>query len=184
MNYPLKFNPNGDRVIEVVGEAFFIVAKDTSRPFKVISQGQTIEVLGTEFNICSYPDEEVVYTTLIEGKVKVVNDKNKAEFELIPGQQLNYSKEDGDAFSMQVNVEEYIAWVDDRYIFKEKRLEDIMRTLSRWYNVNFIFEEEKFKDLKFNGVFDRRKNFEEILEVLEKTNEMKFKSDYEGIIIY
>ncbi len=184
MRYPVKFDPNGDRIVEIIGEAYLMVAKDANRPFKVKTGDQIIEVLGTEFNICAYEDELNIHTTLAEGRIKISNQLNENVYEMEPGYQLNFSKETGDAYKAKVNVEEYISWRNDLYLFKSKRLEDIMKTLTRWYDIEFIFENEKYKDIRFTGEFDRSKNLENILEILEHTNEMRFKSDYEGIVIY
>jgi ferric-dicitrate binding protein FerR (iron transport regulator) len=185
LKYPIVFNPEGERVVELSGEAYFEVAKDTKRPFKVKLNEQTIEVLGTEFNVSSYSDESHIYTTLVKGKVKVTNNQNpENSFCLEPGHQLSYSKESGNILNVEVDVDQYVSWKDDIYKFKAKRLEDIMITLSRWYNVNIIFENEDYKEIRFTGEINRVKNFEDILNIIEKTNEVKFKSDYEGIVIY
>ncbi len=185
ITYPSIFLPGEERIVELEGEAYFQVAKDINRPFKVKINNQLVEVLGTTFNISSYDDDEYQCVTLVEGKVKVETSTVSSEsFYLEPGTQLSYSQLKHTTTKTTVDVNYYISWVNDSYLFKNKSLENIMKTFSRWYDIDVVFKDFGKKNILFTGEIDRVQNFENVLEVIEKTNEVKFKLVNGQIIIY
>jgi len=174
LRYPVSF-AGDERIVELSGEAYFEVSKDKTRPFKVITDEQVVEVLGTEFNLSSYSDEELIYTTLVEGQLKVYTEENPELSQiLLPGFQTYYFREEGLIAKRKVDVYEYTAWKDGVFCFKNKPLEDMMKTLARWYDINVVFENEAKKNIRFNGDLERYDNFEKIPILLEKTYEVKF----------
>ncbi len=170
LEHPAKFAGN-TREVTVKGEAFFEVARDLAHPFIVHVEGQgDVQVLGTGFGITSYPDE-ITYITLAHGKIAYKKDKQKP-IEIVPGEQLKISSEN--IFKRHVNVEEYIAWKDGKFVFRDKSLKEIMHTLERWYNVKIRFEDEGLQDLKFTGDVRRYDSINVLLDALKLTNEMDY----------
>ena len=131
LKYPVVFRGT-ERVVELSGEAYFKVSKDALRPFVVKMNGVNVRVLGTSFNVRSYADEGQVVTTLVEGKVKV-NDQD-----IVAGEQAVYSKNDGKTTVRQVEVEQYVAWQEGTFVFRNERLENVMKTLGRWYGLKRV----------------------------------------------
>lgn len=170
LKFPTLFSGN-TRVVELSGEAYFEVAKDKTKPFKVISDKQTVEVLGTHFNINGYSDELNTKTTLLEGSVKVT-DHSKQTLILKPGDQSTLNSKNFERQS--VDVDEAVAWKNGQFIFTNESLDVIMRKIARWYNVDIVFE-KGLDDPTFTGAVSRYKNVSEVLATLELTNSVHFK---------
>jgi len=178
LTYPAQFEGN-ERVVELEGEAYFEVRnetldmrletplKSTGRPFRVISKGQTVEVLGTQFNISAYADEAEIKTTLVEGRVKV----NAAEspFEgllLVPGEQAILT---GTMMrKQQVDVEQFIAWKDGLFSFRETELHAVMSQLSRWYDVTIAYQ-DNVPTTHYYGAISRNESLAGVLELLQQS---------------
>ncbi len=151
LRYPTQFADN-KRVVLLEGEAYFEVSKDKTRPFIVKTQGVDVRVLGTHFNISSYADEDAVRTTLVEGSVSVMDNKNPDENLLLsPGHQAVFSKKSGDLKNKKVNVDLYASWKDGKFVFQESSLTDIMNRVSRWYDVKVFYQNREAGDLNFTG---------------------------------
>ncbi|WP_159520672.1 FecR family protein [Sunxiuqinia indica] len=183
LRYPTAFV--GDvRQVELEGEAYFEVTKNTAMPFQVVSQGQVVEVLGTEFNLSSYNNDDLIYTTLVEGQVKVYTEDNPELTQtLVPGYQTYMYKESGDISVRKVDVNEYVAWKEGVFYFKNENLENMMHTISRWYDIDVIFEQERKRSLKFTGEIKRYENLERMLQLLEETQEVNFTKEGKEIRI-
>ncbi len=175
LKYPAFFESKKARKIHLTGEAYFETARDTSRPFivKIDNKGE-VKVLGTHFNIKAYEDDNKVLTTLAEGKVSYQSEKSGEEIILNPGQQA-IAFDTGDIEVNKVNIKEYTGWKDGLHIFKDRRLEDIMNNLERWYNVNVTYEDPSLKDLIFSGNLKRYENINKFLKLLETTGDVKYK---------
>jgi transmembrane sensor len=179
IKYPTQFN--GDqRIAELEGEAYFEVAKNKSKPFLVKSANQTIEVLGTHFNVHAYNNESVVKTTLLEGSVAVSSKNQKAI--LKPGQQANVSESSSKIAVKEVDTEAAIAWKNGRFKFDNADLKSVMKQLERWYGIKVEYRGD-VSDVRFNGGTFRNKNLSEVLKVLELSN-IKFKVEGKTIIVY
>lgn len=160
--YPSRFD-GMERMVEIEGEAYFSVTKDPERPFKVISRGQQIEVLGTEFNISAYADEAGVKTTLVEGSVELLVGTSGERLSLASNEQ---SLLRGTVISkQQVNVGPYIAWKNGDFRFDNTPLADMMRQMSRWYDVEVIYESDVPNEL-FSGTMSRDVTLQTVLELL------------------
>ena len=174
------FFQGGERRVRLAGEAYFEVARDESRPFRVEAQGVTVEVLGTKFNVTAYPDEENTATTLVEGRVRLTNLAGK-EVELNPGEQaVALGKE---IRVGKVNVENVISWMTGRYYFYQARLEEIFRQAERWYGVRVRFEEEELKDIRFSGGVLKFNPVEDLLKMVEATGPVRFRVDGKNILV-
>lgn len=179
LKYPVVFG-NGKREVELEGEGYFKVARDAEKPFRVVVKQQTVEVLGTEFNVDAYPDEENVYTTLVSGKVKV--DADGQSVVLDPGMQTVVN--DKGMHARKVNVEEIVSWRSGMFVLEDHTLEEIMSKLTRWYDFTVFYQNSSLKEVSFKGKIPRYVSFESILNILEKTGEVKFKVKGKIVTIY
>jgi len=169
IKYPVNFVEGEPRNLELVyGEAYFKVSPSSKHQgcvFRVISDVQEVEVLGTEFNIKAYNDEQHLVTTLVEGTVKVAVDEEKLL--LFPNDQVIMGVDGKSLEKHKVNVDYDIAWVRGYFNFKDKPLKDIMKVLSRWYDVDIVFDSKALQDTKFSGLLNRKQNIEDILEGIQ-----------------
>lgn len=172
LKYPVTFINGKMRQVELVyGEAYFEVSPSTDHKgstFKVLTQSQEIEVLGTEFNIKAYKDEPNIYTTLVEGKVSLSTASMKQL--LAPNQQSNFNMASNRVTIYTVDVYSEISWKNGLFSFKSMPLEDIMKVLSRWYDVEVVFADPNVEKVKFNGVLSKNQHLEEILTTIQNTN--------------
>ena len=158
------------RIIELSGEAYFVVAKDEKHPFVVKTPDLSVKVLGTSFNLRAYGNEKNVVTTLAEGKVQVFDGQKFRD--ITPGEQVVYEKETKNMQVKQVDVSRYTAWRDGKFIFRNERLEDIMMYLARWYNVQYKFMDDKVKDIRIGAKLNRYSDMSPIIEMLKTNAEM------------
>jgi len=179
--FPTAFTGN-ERVVKVTGEAYFEVTHDKLHPFKVISDKQEIAVLGTHFNIKSYPDDQAISTTLLEGSVKVSDISSGHSGVLKPGQQSNLDRTNRKIAISTVNTDEIMAWKNGFFVFDNQNIAGIMQAMSRWYDVDIKFEHPN-NDERFGGTFSRSSNLPDILNSLEKIGNVHFKIDKRKIIV-
>ncbi len=172
---------NGPRKVELEGEAYFEVCK-TGQPFIVCTQGMQVEVLGTTFNISAYPQEEY-QTTLVNGSVKV-NTETGESCILKPSQQATISLGNSSIQIRMVDAGFYTSWIKGKIHFKDQRLEDIMKILSRWYDMEVIFANEKIKDLRFGCNVDRYSEITPFVRLLEETQKVHVKVNNKTITFY
>jgi transmembrane sensor len=180
LKYPVNFIEGESRNVELVyGEAYFDVSPSTEHKgakFKVFNQSQEIEVLGTEFNLKAYKDEIYIYTTLVEGVV-AVNFKNRKQ-NLTPNQQSTFDLSTKNFLVKEVDVYNEISWKDGVFSFQRKSLSEIMRVISRWYDMDVRFENTDMKNAGFNGVLRKNQKLEKILESIKSYGVIQ---DYEII---
>lgn len=186
LSYPAKFD-RGERVVELTGEAYFKVKKQNDHArFLVKTPTETVEVLGTEFNISAYSDDVNSHTTLVTGSVEVSSSVNQladseVRVRLQPGEQAWVGP---NAIQVHdVNVQDFIAWREGSFRFNETPLEDIMKQIARWYEVEIEFLDDDLRREAFTGVFARRQNASHILSGLQKTGDVKFTVKGKKIII-
>lgn len=165
ITYPTNFIHN-DRTIILNGEAYFEVAHNALKPFRVISNGQTIEVLGTHFNVHSYQDESINKTTLLEGSIKITSGKTNARLE--PGQQslINQNGKVAGIVISEVNTDESIAWTHGFFEFKNASTREVMLSAARWYDLNITYSNET-SDIKITGSISRNVNLSGLINLLE-----------------
>jgi len=173
LHYPTKFNAI-ERKVELKGEAYFEVSKGKI-PFKVVSEGQEIEVLGTHFNVNAYTEEPFVATTLIEGSVKVRSTQNDSQGKSVilkPNQQVLLNQ--GNMELKEVDVDNFVGWKNNLIVFESQNLDNIMRQIARWYDVEIDFKDESLKNKKFSGKISKYKEVSEVLKMLELTDLVHF----------
>lgn len=173
LRFPTRFADV--RRVVLSGEAYFEVAHDAERPFRIVSGDQMTEVLGTTFNVSCYEEDTLVYTTLVEGEVVVsLRDQPGSQQRLQPNHQSRLSPTAGTITQRPVETEHYVAWRRGRFAFADQPLEEIMRTLARWYDVEVHFANDTARTYRFTGNLPRYENFEKILELLRATGEVEF----------
>jgi transmembrane sensor len=179
LKYPTSFAGN-ERHVELTGEAYFEVAKNAAKPFFVKTKDQTVEVLGTHFNINSYADEKAIKTTLLEGSVKVSNGVNRQTIKLSPGQQ-SVNITGGITVLPDADTDEAIAWKNGKFIFHNTDLQTIMRQLGRWYDVDVEYE-GAIASKHYMGRISRNVPVSQIFEIL-KTSGINFTINGRKIIV-
>lgn len=190
LRYPASFS-GSVRAVDITGEAYFEVAKNTAQPFKVtVANKGVVEVLGTHFNINSYQDEQATKITLLEGSVKVSMAQASPQpminsTVIKPGQQALYNTDaqSNETIKVKSNVDiaAVMAWKNGFFNFDNADLQTVMRQLSRWYNVEVIFNGNISKR-NFGGEMQRDLNLSEVLKLLEKNN-VHFKIDGNKLIV-
>ncbi|GEL09825.1 FecR family protein [Flavobacterium glycines] len=169
LKFPVAFIEGQTRQVELVyGEAYFDVSPSTKHKgahFKVLSNKQQVDVIGTEFNIKAYKDEENSYTTLVEGKVDV-NIENRKQ-RLVPNQQLNLNIKTSSSFVKNVDVYNEISWKEGVFSFENITLRDMMKVLSRWYDFNVTFKNKAIENEIFDGVLRKNQSLDEILRSIK-----------------
>ncbi|WP_276089146.1 FecR domain-containing protein [Pedobacter sp. JY14-1] len=203
LEFPDQFSGK-ERKILLQGEAYFAVKHNAQQPFRVVSKtpdgkAQVVEDIGTEFNINAYADESVVKTTLVEGAARVIpinlvrhsddrrnllNGKDKGSLAalemtgrdgivLAPDKQATFS--DGKLTVKTVDAMAAVAWKEGLFVYNATPLEEVMRQIARWYNVEIQYEKESLKKVPMGGAVSRYDNVSRILKTLENTGAVKFK---------
>ena len=173
LKYPVEFM--GDRrVVDLDGEAYFEVHKDNQRPFVVRTKGAEVCVLGTSFNVNTYGDDGRIYTTLVNGSVRVLSVKNGQEKVLTPGMQGVMNMQTGQLMVREVDVESYVAWREGRFVFRTMTLDLIMQQLQRWYDFEVFYQNLELKDYEFRGVIKRDMDLDKELSVIKATTNVDF----------
>ncbi|MFC0513893.1 FecR family protein [Mucilaginibacter angelicae] len=182
LKFPTAFNGK-ERNVELKGEAYFEVVKNKAMPFHVSSSGQTIEVLGTHFDVNAYNDEAALKTTLLEGSVKVA--KGGLSAMLKPGQQSSISNNETNALikvSEVADIDEIMAWKNGNFHFNNTDIKTVMRQVSRWYDVDIEYAGKLPDDDVFTGTFSRNLTAAKALKVLEFSG-VNFKIEGRKIIV-
>ena len=153
-----------ERLVKLSGEAFFEVEKDADHPFKVVVEGQTIEVLGTSFNVRAYENSTKIQTTLKTGKIKLSTSKGFTT--LSPGEQTELDKTTGQLVLNKVNTNHFDSWKEGRYEFINENLVEVFRVVERWYDVELVYNEGDFKTMNYSGVIKRNNSVQHFLALL------------------
>lgn len=172
IEYPVAFD-GAKRVVKASGEVYFDVARDTAHPFVVEMTNLDVEVLGTSFNVRDYADEDYVEATLVSGKIKVNAGKESCILE--PNYQAVLDKKNNTLETKEVDVSEFVDWKSGKLNVRNRRLEDILNRLSKWYDVYVFYVNEEAKDIRFYANIDRYSNMNELLDKFEKTGQVEFR---------
>ncbi len=174
LHYPDKFDSK-ERVVEVSGEAYFSVQKDSLRPFYVIAGEQKIRVYGTTFNVRNYGDDSLAYTTLETGSIAISRlDGQGGEVFIKPDHQAIFNKTESHLVMQQVDAKRISAWRYGRFVFDGQTLLNIMRDLSRWYNFEYEFLDPSIKEIRFFGSIPRYAEFVTAITILENCGDIRF----------
>lgn len=177
LTYPSRFGQK-ERKVAIEGEAFFDVAEDTDRPFIVSSQGVNMKVLGTVFNVYSYPEAGYIQTSLLEGKLKVYPENEETECVILsPNQQVTI-----DEGQMQVDViadTGHFLWTEGIYSFHNEPLSNILRKLELYFDINIEVKDPTIYTWEYTGKFRQRDGLDEILRIINKIHKFKIEKDEE-----
>lgn len=177
LKFPALFTGK-ERLVELSGEAYFDVAKNSNMPFNVKTRDVNVIVTGTEFNIMAYYDEPFSTTTLVEGSVRVSNQSERIS--LNPGEQA-FSDKKEQLSKKSADVEEAIAWKSGLFQFNNADINTVMNQLSRWYDVSVEYR-SKVPDKRFGGYISRNSNLSQVLKMLELSG-LKFEIEDKKIIV-
>lgn len=169
LKIPVAFIDGKTREVELIyGEAYFDVSPSINHKgskFKVLNQNQEIEVIGTEFNIKAYKDEKYVFTTLVEGKVVVENGISKQN--LVPNEQSILDKDSNNIKIAKVDASSEVSWKRGIFSFRDKPLKDIVKVISRWYDIDIIIGNKALENTTFRGVLRKDQNLEALLSIIK-----------------
>ncbi|MBL1409011.1 FecR family protein [Sphingobacterium faecale] len=170
LSFPSRFEGR-ERRVTLDGEGFFVVKHEVGNPFYVVSKGQLVEDLGTSFNIRSYINDGPQVTTLVEGAAKV-ND-----VALRPRQQA--VRTEGSPISLaEADLDQVLGWQQGNFVFRGETLEEVFRTVARWYDVDVVFAREQTKHITVGGTISRSRTIRAVLDLMERTG--KVKCDIQG----
>lgn len=175
--YPSRFDEDS-RNVQLDGEAYFKVTKNGHHPFKVKTpQKAVIKVYGTQFNVEAYAADEIITATLVEGSIAMAYENKKsdwAEKKILPGQEIVYTATQQNIKVDQADVEVAIAWKDGKLIFRDTPFREVLKTLSKRFNVDFVVKDPKCFEASFTGVLQKQR-LERILEYISVSSGIKFK---------
>lgn len=173
LKFPVVFTAN-QRNVELQGEGYFEVASDHSKPFSVAAKGMKVRVLGTHFNISAYANDDAVRASLVEGSIRAEN--QSSAMLVAPGQQAVLKDGFGAIKVKPVNIQDAIAWTNGNFVFRNEPIEEIMKKISRWYNIEVKYEGDS-KRQEFGGKYYKQNSLSELLSSLALTGTVKFKID-------
>jgi transmembrane sensor len=170
LRFPVNFSNLRERKVELIGEAYFEVKSNKSKPFRVASEGQTVEVLGTHFNVMAYPNEKNLETTLLEGKVSVKT--GGTEKSIVPGEQSQLRNGSIKVLKL-ADPESVVAWKNNLFQFDNMDIDKVLRQIERWYDVEVNYVGAR-PDVYFTGVIPKDVKVSRILMALEQACGVKF----------
>lgn len=174
----ISYNSNSfnkkNREIKLSGEAYFQVAKNEKKPFKVTTQWGSVNVTGTAFNVKSYPDSEFFETVLSEGSVVLNFSINQQNIELTPGEKALFNSKTKGIQISQVDTEMYSSWRNEQIIFKDATLNDLIDELERIYDIKFLLTDPQIGNYRFRGMFSYDNNLIDALEKIKKTAQLNY----------
>lgn len=198
LKYPAEFN-GASREIYLSGEAFFDVKKDAEHPFVIHTDKMSIKVLGTSFDVKAYKNDRDYSTSLLSGAIQIQLKATKKQILLKPSEKFslqNKANPRADTLAYSISTLSLLeagdnpatafmetSWLNHQLRFKEEPFEVLANNLSRWYGVQIIFKNEKLKDVKFTGLFEKE-NLTEALKVLQLIESFQYKIANKTVYIY
>ena len=187
LKYPSHF-AKGERVVELEGEAYFEVKRVQTessdvhfQPFKVVSANQTITVLGTEFNVSAYHDEDDTKTTLVDGKVRIQAAQDRKNITLFPGEQGITGQ--GGLGKNKVDVSDYIDWKNGEFVFRNETAKEVLHRIARWYDIEIDYRKYLPADEIFSGSISRQSNLQTVLNIMQEAGDLAFEIENRTVIV-
>lgn len=187
LKYPAHFS-GGERVVQLEGEAYFDVKRvsnETSthqfQPFKVVSADQTIAVVGTEFNVSAYADEDETKTTLVEGKVRIESAPDRKNITLFPGEQGIIGQSGLE--KNKVDVSDYIDWKNGEFVFRKETAKEVLHRIARWYDIDIEYSGYLPSDEIFSGSISRYSNLQTVLDIMQEAGDLAFEIKNRTVIV-
>ncbi|WP_434501815.1 FecR family protein [Prevotella sp.] len=181
LKYPVHFS-NNSRTVYLEGEAYFKVAKDASRPFRVVTQNGVIKEYGTEFNVNTRTENGITNVVLVEGSISVTAN-NSRERMLKPGEMAEFKSGQTEIEIKSTDIAVYKAWNEGEYIFNDCRLDELMNVISHWYGIKVKFQTEEISAIRFTGSVDRYGKLESILNAISKVTSLNIEENGHYVII-
>lgn len=175
-----------DRCVSLVGEGYFDVAKDTTRTFIVSAGGMEVAALGTSFYVKAYPDENIIETVLISGKISVSAPEMKGEEKmvLLPNQKYRYNKaSEATAFDKNISTRKYKVWKDGELVFEDESMSQIINRLEHFYNVDITVEDQEIYSYRFTASLDNC-SCDQIMEYIKLSSPIDYKIDKNRITLF
>ncbi len=183
LRFPDRFVPGSERIVYLSGEAYFDVKRDPRSPFLVCLEHSAVKVTGTSFNVKAYPDDTNEATTLISGTVSMGIGTTEQWIVLKPGEQGYYDATRKTLSQQTVDVNYYIAWKDGVFAFYRQPLEEVMKTLGRWYLFDTHYQNEALKSILYTGKINRHASIREVLHTFELMDELTFDIKGKEVIV-
>ncbi|HEY3371873.1 MAG TPA: FecR domain-containing protein [Prolixibacteraceae bacterium] len=179
--YPVAFSPT-TRDVFIEGEAYFEVAKDASHPF-VVNAGQLkVQVLGTHFDVCAYPEDHEFSTTLVEGSVNATNTTNGKGVKLNPGEQVILNRETNELKRLNVDIELYTSWKENLLKFEDAPFEEVIKKMERWYDVRIQVDPAINTRERYTMTI-KTESLREMLQLIAKTTKIKYEINVNTVLI-
>ncbi len=173
-----------ERRVCLTGEAYFKVKKDSEHPFFVEAGNQVVKVVGTEFNVRAYAEDERIETTLVSGRIVMSQkDGDGSSIVVEPGYQVEYDVTSKSSQLKAVDAEKVASWKEGMFVFEGDRLSDIMLSLSHWYDFTYEFADTASVNTEIVGRIERSMSFEGIIKILESTGGISFDVKGKHVII-
>lgn len=180
LSYPISYGIKS-RKIELIGEAYFEVAKNDKIPFEVSSGDMTTKAIGTQFVISAYPESSSIKSSLIEGSVEIFINNNS--WMIKPGQQVTLDKSTG-KFVFNYFDEDYVlSWKNDQLIFQLTPFDEVITKLEKWYDINIEYDPAQFKSETLTVRFEKQETLEQVIKVFSKANGFSYVIEGQNIII-
>lgn len=181
IRYPLSFTGN-ERLVEITGEAYFEVKHNAKQPFKVKVGNRIIEDIGTSFNVNAYADEPLMKTTLIEGAVQLsIAEKPSSAVIVKVGEEASVTPGGHIKIAENVDVDDAVSWKNGMFSFNHTDIKNIMRQISRWYDLEVTYTGNTSKET-FTGIVSRNSNLSQVLKIMEQAS-IKFKQEGKKLIV-
>jgi transmembrane sensor len=180
LSFPSGFNAE-NRKVELSGEAYFEVIANEDEPFLVKTRNHTVKVTGTRFNICEYPESNIIETTLEEGKVKIITGNFIKD--LYPGQQSGFNTQTAEIRIGETDMEIYTTWKDGFYEFNNESVCKVFKIIERWWDVKIRYPEEELKDERITGTLRRHKPLEQHFDVIKQLVPFNYKIESDLVTV-
>lgn len=181
LDFPSEFSSR-ERKVQLSGEAYFEVTHNDKKKFVVETNGMSVQVLGTTFNVKAYKDESVIYTTLMEGSVSV-KDKSGRILKIVPGEQAAYDRDQNEMVMRFVDTSLYTSWKEGSFDFENAPLDDILRRVGRWYGLDIVYLRPNLKSTVFSGKMKMYDSVEDVLRKFEKSGDLHFELEKNTISV-
>lgn len=184
LRYPVKFLKDKPREVFLDGEAFFDVTESEINMFTVNSNGISVEVYGTKFNVRNYPEDYVSDVVLVKGSVGITNNQSDDIIKLSPGFKGSVNKENFLVETTKINTKLYTSWIDGEVIFRNESFNQIVKKLERLYNVTIINNHESISKELFNANIDvENEKIEDVLSYFNQIYNIEYQTFKNKIII-
>ncbi|QIA08126.1 FecR family protein [Draconibacterium halophilum] len=180
LSFPSDFTEK-NREISLHGEAYFEVTANEKNPFLVKTGNHTVKVTGTKFNICEYPEDKMIETTLVEGKVKIISGNFFKD--LYPGEQSTFYTETAEVLIGEKDFDIYTAWREGRYEFRNESVDKVFQIMERWWDVDINYPEDDFKHEYISGVLRKHKPIIQHFEVINELVPIDYEIDNDNITV-